>query len=251
MLWFLPQRFSCNDNDILKSDLYFTKMPAQRQRPWYGLVDKMLFKLFSNSFFKNKIEVIEGTSTSGYIRLNGCAGEATGWSPTSRLLSQHSSVVKDFTYGARLFLEELRTSRGNKAAKLSENMRDARREWCSVRTFLWSLLHLTIWLWITGVCVAHEITPPIWNTFSLHKTKSKVRNSLFSTQILKTMSQNTCCRGNFWIICLMCWMLQQNVGEREQMLSLPPVSKRMHDLYDASNQRTLSQFSLSAPQVPK
>ena len=64
----------------------------------------MLFKLFSNSFFKNKIEVIEGTSTSGYIRLNGCAGEATGWSPTSRLLSQHSSVVKDFTYGARLFL---------------------------------------------------------------------------------------------------------------------------------------------------
>ena len=82
----------------------------------------MLFKLFSN--------FTEGTSTSGYIRLNGCAGEATGWSPTSRLLSQHSSVVKDFTYGARLFLGRAEDFPRQQSiyliVKLTENMIEMR-----------------------------------------------------------------------------------------------------------------------------
>ena len=267
MLWFLPQRFSCNDNDILKSESYSTKLVAQKQRQYYDL----LMRWFSNYFlvfFKNKIEVIEGILLYLYLWVQSSdwmgAQERPRDGRQHQVCSHNTPPLSRTLLTERdFFLEELRISRGNEASiwyfsslKIWE-MRGGNDAAYGHTLSMKSLASYNLIVNNRGVRCSRNNPPPT-PTPHLHpnlkyilvaKTKSEIRNSLFSAHILKTRPQNTFCRGNVWIICLMCWMLQQNVGEREEMFCLPPVSKRMHDLYDANNQRTLSQYSLSAPQV--
>lgn len=261
MLWFLPQRFSCNDDDILKSESYSTKLAAQKQRQWYDF----LMRWYSNYFlvfFKNKIKVVEGTLLYLYLWVQSSdwmGAQERPWDGRQHQVCSHNTppLSRTLLTEQDSFLEKLRISRGNEASiwylsslKIWE-MRGGNDTAYGHTLSMKSLAAYNLIVNNRGARFSRNNPPPtpIWNIFSLQKTKNEIRDSLFSAHILKTRPQNTFCRGNVWMICLMYWMLQQNVGEREQMVCLPPVSKWMHDLYDASNQRTLSQFSLSAPQV--
>ena len=120
MLWFLPQRFSCNDDDILKSESYSTKLAAQKQRQWYDFLMRWLSNYFL-VFFKNKIKVVEGTLLYLYLWVQSSdwmgAQERPQDGRQHQVCSHNTPPLSRTLLTERdSFLEELRISRGNEAS---------------------------------------------------------------------------------------------------------------------------------------